>query len=65
MDGPIGGNKWLSEDLVFCDRINQAGFKMFAHTGAVLPHHKSIWLVEKNYKDWASKNSTDDIKPMQ
>lgn len=65
MDGPIGGNKWLSEDLVFCDRINQAGFKMFAHTGAVLPHHKSIWLVEKNYKDWVSKNNTDDIKPMQ
>jgi hypothetical protein len=55
-DGPIGGNKWLSEDLMFCSRLAQNGIKMVAHTGAVLQHHKSIWVDQVHYLSWAANN---------
>ena len=55
-DGPIGSNKWLSEDLMFCSRVAQAGYKIHAHTGAVLQHHKSIWIDEPHYRGWAQHN---------
>lgn len=51
-DGPIGDDKWLSEDLSFCDRVNNAGFKIVAHTGAVIPHRKQMWVMESHYEDW-------------
>lgn len=51
-DGPIGDDKWLSEDLSFCDRVQAAGFKLKAHTGAVVPHHKQMWLMESHFDDW-------------
>ena len=60
MDGPIGANKWLSEDLAFCDRVQRAGFKLYAHTGAIVPHHKTIWVTEKTYDDWVIANSGVD-----
>lgn len=52
LDGPIGDDKWLSEDLAFCDRVNQAGIKIVAHTGAVTPHHKQMWLMEDHFDAW-------------
>jgi hypothetical protein len=55
-DGPIGGNKWLSEDLMFCSRLSQIGIQMVAHTGAILQHHKPMWLDEPHYKSWAAHN---------
>ena len=55
-DGPIGGNKWLSEDLMFCGRLNQNGIPMYVHTGVVLQHHKRLWLDEAHYKSWAAVN---------
>jgi hypothetical protein len=55
-DGPIGGNKWLSEDLMFCSKLGAAGIKMHAHTGAVLQHHKLLWLDEVHYTSWAANN---------
>ena len=55
-DGPIGGNKWLSEDLMFCSKLGAAGIKMHAHTGAVLQHHKRLWLDEPHYKMWSANN---------
>jgi hypothetical protein len=55
-DGPIGGNKWLSEDLSFCAKLGQFGIPMVAHTGAVLQHHKRIWVDESTYDTWASVN---------
>ena len=54
-DGPIGNNKWLSEDLMFCDHVQRAGFKIVVHTGAIIPHHKQMWLMESHYKDWLKK----------
>lgn len=55
-DGPIGNNKWLSEDLMFCSRLAQAGIPIHAHTGAILQHHKSIWVDEIHYDSWAQHN---------
>jgi len=54
-DGPIEAGKWLSEDLLFCDRVQRAGIKIHAHTGAVMPHHKSMWVTESHYDDWLKK----------
>ena len=55
-DGPIGDNRWLSEDLTFCSKLQQYGIPLVDHTGAVLQHHKSIWLDEPMYKAWAQVN---------
>ena len=55
-DGPINNNRWLSEDLVFCNRITAAGFKLHAHTGATAGHHKYMWIEEPIYKEWAAHN---------
>lgn len=49
-DGPTGTGAWLSEDLMFSLRVAESGIKMHAHTGAVFPHHKDLWLTEAHYK---------------
>ena len=54
-DGPIGENKWLSEDLTFCERVQSLGIRMVAHTGAVFGHHKRIWVVESHYDEWLAE----------
>jgi hypothetical protein len=51
-DGPIGGNKWLSEDLMFCARLTEHGVPIHAHTGAVLQHHKRIWVDAPHHANW-------------
>lgn len=48
-DGPLEGNKWLSEDLTFCGRLQHLGIPMYAHTGAIFPHHKRFWLMESHF----------------
>jgi hypothetical protein len=55
-DGPIGDNKWLSEDLMFCSKLTNAGIPMHAHTGVVLQHHKPMWLDVPHYRAWAQNN---------
>lgn len=47
-DGPSNG-RWVGEDMVFCDRVRAAGFKVHAHTGVQLLHRKSMWLGQKQY----------------
>lgn len=54
-DGPTGTGAWLSEDLMFSLRVAEAGFKMYAHTGAVFPHHKDLWLTDKHYKQFTAE----------
>jgi hypothetical protein len=54
-DGPTGTGSWLSEDLMFSLRVAEAGFKMHAHTGAVFPHHKELWLTDKHYKQFTAE----------
>lgn len=55
-DGPINGNRWLSEDLVFFDRIKSAGFPVYAHTGAKVGHHKMLWIEEPHFNQWSENN---------
>ena len=55
-DGPIPGNRWLSEDLMFCSRLNQLDIPIVAHTGAILGHRKSIWVDDETYKAWRQFN---------
>lgn len=49
-DGPING-EWISEDLLFCRRIRQLGFPIYANTAAILPHQKTYWLDERHHID--------------
>jgi len=55
-DGPIGGNKWLSEDLSFCSKLQQSNIPMVAHTGAILQHHKRIWVDAVHHDMWLQHN---------
>lgn len=56
-DGPLDGNKWLSEDLNFCQRAQDIDIKIFAHTGVLLPHHKPIWVMESHYMMWKAQEA--------
>jgi hypothetical protein len=47
-DGAIAG-RWFSEDLLFSRRLQSLGIRMFAHTGAILPHRKEFWLDERHH----------------
>jgi hypothetical protein len=49
-DGPIGDDIWLSEDLMFSEYARKSGFTIYAHTGAIIPHHKKVWLTQSQYK---------------
>lgn len=48
-DMPVNGD-WFSEDHYFCSRAQELGFKLHAHTGAQLPHHKQLWLTERHFR---------------
>lgn len=39
----------IGEDLSFCYRAHQAGFRMYVHTGVRTTHLKPIWLQEADY----------------
>lgn len=55
-DGPIGSSDfWVSEDLTFTARIKEAGYQLYAHTGAILPHHKGLWITDEHYKEYRAK----------
>lgn len=47
-DGPVDG-KWLSEDHYLARQITSHGYPIHAHTGAILPHHKSYWLTDRHH----------------
>lgn len=54
-DGPIKDGEnftWISEDLMFSKKLNELGYRLVAHTGAVFPHHKEMWLLESHYDRW-------------
>jgi hypothetical protein len=55
-DGPIGGNKWLSEDLSFCAKLKDFEIPLVAHTGAILQHHKSLWIDAPHHDFWLQNN---------
>jgi hypothetical protein len=60
-DGAMSDDRWMGEDVLFSLRVYEAGFQMHAHTGALFPHHKQIWLQETHYEQWLEsvRNGTD------
>lgn len=48
-DLPVAGN-WLGEDVYFCRLARSLGFKIHAHTGAILPHRRRFWLDERPHE---------------
>ena len=48
-DLPVGG-LWLGEDMYFCRRVRSLGFKIHAHTGAILHHRRRYWLDERMFE---------------
>ena len=48
VEGAIEGT-YFGEDLLFSKRLKSMGYKIHAHTGAILPHHKQFWLDERHH----------------
>lgn len=48
VEGAIDGT-YFGEDLLFSKRLKSMGFKIYAHTGAILPHHKQFWLDDRHH----------------
>lgn len=48
-DMPVNGD-WFSEDHYFCARARELGYRIHAHTGATLAHHKDFWLTERHHR---------------
>ena len=48
-DLPVGG-LWLGEDMYFCRRVRSLGFKIHAHTGAILHHRRRYWLDQRMFE---------------
>lgn len=49
VEGAIKGT-YFGEDLLFSKRLKSFGYKIHAHTGAILPHHKDFWLDARHHK---------------
>lgn len=59
VEGAIGGT-YFGEDLLFSKRLKAMGYKIHAHTGAILPHHKKFWLDNRHHapmREYAIKKS--------
>ena len=48
VEGAIDGT-YFGEDILFSKRLKSMGYKIFAHTGAILPHHKQFWLDDRHH----------------
>jgi hypothetical protein len=48
IEGAIDGT-YFGEDLLFSKRLKSMGYSIFAHTGAILPHHKQFWLDDRHH----------------
>jgi len=48
VEGAINGT-YFGEDLLFSKRLRSMGYKIHAHTGAILPHHKQFWLDDRHH----------------
>jgi hypothetical protein len=48
VEGAIDGT-YFGEDLLFSKRLKSMGYKIHAHTGAILPHQKQFWLDERHH----------------
>lgn len=48
VEGAIDGT-YFGEDLLFSKRLKSLGYKIHAHTGAILAHQKQFWLDERHH----------------
>lgn len=48
VEGAIDGT-YFGEDLLFSKRLKSLGYKIYAHTGAILAHQKQFWLDERHH----------------
>lgn len=48
VEGAIDGT-YFGEDLLFSKRLKSMGYKIHAHTGAILPHQKTFWLDQRHH----------------
>lgn len=48
VEGAIDGT-YFGEDLLFSKRLQSLGYKIHAHTGAILAHQKQFWLDERHH----------------
>jgi len=48
VEGAIDGT-YFGEDLLFSKRLKSLGYKIYVHTGAILPHHKQFWLDQRHH----------------
>lgn len=48
VEGAIDGT-YFGEDLLFSKRLKSLGYKIHAHTGAILPHYKNFWLDARHH----------------
>jgi len=49
VEGAIEGT-YFGEDLLFSKRLKSMGYKIHAHTGAILPHNKKFWLDQRHHQ---------------
>jgi hypothetical protein len=49
VEGAIDGT-YFGEDLLFSKRLKSMGYKIHAHTGAILPHEKKFWLDQRHHQ---------------
>jgi hypothetical protein len=50
-DMPVHG-EWVGEDLLWCIRAKQLGFKIHAHTGVQMEHQRKQWIGKKQHDDF-------------
>jgi hypothetical protein len=68
VEGAIEGT-YFGEDLLFSKRLKSLGYKIHAHTGAILKHRKEFWLDERHHfpmRDFAiqQKQALDSDVPL-
>ena len=50
-DMPLNG-EWIGEDILFSLRAKSFGYRLFAHTGVLLPHERKYWLKDVHHEDF-------------
>jgi hypothetical protein len=50
-DMPLNG-EWIGEDILFSLRAKSFGYRIFAHTGVLLPHERKYWLKDVHHEDF-------------
>lgn len=48
------------EDLSFCKRVRDAGYKIYAHTGIIFDHSKNVLLGEREYDAAVQRHTTKE-----